>query len=59
MVGKEQGAEVTAGTVVSGANFGELSGYTLTFQAIEAIPPLFVTESVVTGAASGTQIDPA
>lgn len=59
LVGKEQGAEVTAGTVVSGANFGELSGYTLTFQAIEAIPPLFVTASVVTSAASATQIDPA
>jgi hypothetical protein len=58
MVGFHQGAEVTAGTIVSGAAFTDLSGFTLTFTATEVIPPLFITGSVVTALASATQINP-
>ena len=58
MVGFHQGAEVTAGTIVSGAAYADLSGFTLTFTATEVIPPLFVTGTVVTALASGTQINP-
>jgi len=58
MVGFHQGAEVTAGTIVSGAAYSDLSGFTLTFTATEVIPPLFVTGSVITALASGTQINP-
>ena len=58
MVGFHQGAEVTAGTIVSGAAFSDLSGFTLTFTATEVIPPLFITGSVVSALASATQIDP-
>ena len=58
MVGYHQGAEVTAGTIVSGAAYTDLSGFTLTFTATEVIPPLFITGSVVTALASATQIDP-
>ena len=58
MVGFHQGAEVTAGTIVSGAAYTDLSGFTLTFTATEAIPPLFVTGSVITALQSATQIDP-
>ena len=58
MVGYNQGAEVTAGTIVSGAAYTDLSGFTLTFTATEVIPPLFVTGSVITALASATQINP-
>ena len=58
MVGFHQGAEVTAGTIVSGAAYSDLSGFTLTFTATEVIPPLFITGTVVTALKSGTQINP-
>ena len=58
MVGFHQGAEVTAGTIVSGAAYSDLSGFTLTFTATEVIPPLFITGSVVTALKSATQINP-
>ena len=58
LVGLEHGAEVTGGTVVSGAAMGDLSGFTLTFEAMETSPAYFVTSTVITDDASGTQIDP-
>lgn len=41
-VGLEHGAEVTGGTIVTGAAMGDLSGYTLTFTAQEVLPANFV-----------------
>ena len=58
VVGLDHGAEVTGGTVVSGAAMGDLSGFTLTFEGQETSPPLFVTSTVVTDNASSTKIDP-
>ena len=58
MVGFNQGAEVTAGTIVSGAAYTDLSGFTLTFTATEVIPPLYITKSVVTALTNASQIDP-
>ena len=58
VVGLEHGAEVTGGSIVSGAAMGDLSGFTLTMVAQETAPPYFVTASVVTGNASATQITP-
>jgi len=58
MVGFHQGAEVTGGTIVTGAAYSDLSGFTLTFTATEVIPPLFITGSVITALASATQINP-
>ena len=58
VLGLFHGAEVTGGTVVSGAAMGDLSGFTLTFEAQETSPPLFVTSTVVTDNASATKIDP-
>lgn len=58
VMGLEHGAEVTGGSIVSGAAMGDLSGFTLTLVAQETAPPYFVTASVVTGAASATQITP-
>jgi hypothetical protein len=57
-MGLEHGAEVTGGSIVSGAAMGDLSGFTLTLVAQETAPPYFITGSVVTGDASATQIAP-
>lgn len=58
LVGAVHGAEVSGGTIVTGAAMGDLSGFTLTLTAQETIPAYFVTASVVTGAASATQVAP-
>jgi len=58
LVGLEHGAEVTGGTVVSGAAMGDLSGFTLTLEGQETDPAFFVTSTVVTDNESTTQIDP-
>ena len=58
VMGLEHGAEVTGGSIVSGAAMGDLSGFTLTLVAQETAPPYFITGSVVTGDASATQISP-
>src|SRR6056300_2097929 len=41
-VGLEHGADVTGGTIVTGAAMGDLSGYTLTFTAQEVLPANFL-----------------
>ena len=43
VMGLEHGAEVTGGTIVTGAAMGDLSGYTLTFSAQEVKPANFVS----------------
>lgn len=43
LIGKEHGAEVTGGTIVTGAAMGDLSGFTLTVTAQETAPPFFAT----------------
>ncbi len=58
MVGLEHGAEVTGGTIVSGAAMGDLSGFTLTMEAMETSPANFTVSTVVTANESATQIDP-
>lgn len=58
VVGLDHGAEITGGTIVTGAAMGDLSGQTLTFEAQETDPPYFVTGTVITDDASATQIDP-
>tara|TARA_B100000809_G_scaffold6846_1_gene6824 strand:+ start:1917 stop:2444 length:528 start_codon:yes stop_codon:yes gene_type:complete len=47
LVGLENGAEVTGGTIVTGAAMGDLSGFTLTLEAQEKEPPLFVAPSLI------------
>lgn len=42
VVGLEHGADVSGGTVVTGAAMGDLSGYTLTLTAMETMPANFV-----------------
>ena len=42
IMGLENGAEVTGGSIVTGAGIGDLSGYTLTLNAQEKLPANFV-----------------
>lgn len=43
LLGKDNGAEITGGTIVSGAAAGDLQGFTLTAVATEIFPPFFCT----------------
>ena len=47
LVGKDNGAEITGGTIVSGAAAGDLQGFTLTAVATEVNPPFFCTVPAV------------
>jgi hypothetical protein len=58
LVGLEHGAEVTGGSITSGAAMGDLSGYSLTIVAQETAPPYFVDSDAFSGDVSDTQIDP-
>lgn len=42
LVGREHGAEVTGGSIVTGAAMADLSGYTLTFSGQETLPANFI-----------------
>ena len=52
LMGLEYGADVSGGTIVTGAAMGDMSGYTLTFTAQEKIPANFV-DATITADASG------
>ena len=47
MMGLEHGADVSGGTIVSGAAMGDLSGYTLTLTAQEREPANFMASATV------------
>ena len=42
LMGLEHGADVSGGTIVTGAAMGDLSGYTLTLSAMERKPANFM-----------------
>ena len=52
VVGLEHGADLTGGSLATGANLGDHSGFTLTFEALEKEPPAFITTAVTDSAAS-------
>ena len=58
LVGAVHGADVTGGTIVTGAAMGDLSGFTLTLSAMETLPAYFVDEAIVTAETSATVINP-
>lgn len=67
VMGLEHGAEVTGGTIVTGAAMGDLSGYTLVLTGQEQVAANFITPSASGTAAaltaagvtvSGSQINP-
>ena len=59
LVGREHGADVTGGTIVTGAAMGDLSGYTITLTGMERTPANFVSGSFIGGTAGtdGPTID--
>jgi len=58
LVGLENGAECTGGSIVTGTAAGDLSGFTLTMEAMEETAAPFITSTLITGASQGTQITP-
>ena len=58
LVGAAHGADVSGGTIVTGAAMGDLSGFTLVFSAQETLPAYFCAAAVVTGNLETTQITP-
>ena len=56
LMGLEYGAEVSGGSIATGAAMGDLSGYTLTFTAQEKIPANFVDASISADASVITDI---
>ncbi len=62
MLGRENGCSLASGTIVTGDAMGDLSGYTLSFVAQEALGSLSVENGTAntsfSGALATTQIDP-
>ena len=58
-MGLEHGAEVTGGTIVTGAAMGDLSGYTLTLTSQEKAPANFLDGTIASAnfAVSSSQIN--
>ena len=48
VMGLENGADVSGGTIVTGAAMGDLSGYTLTLSGMEKVPANFIEKAAVT-----------
>ena len=53
LVGKTQGADVTAGTIQTGAALGDLYGYSVTFTGMEQLPAAFLSGSSTSNALGG------
>ena len=61
LVGYENGCDVNGGTIVTGSGMGEMSGFTLTFEAMETVAPIFFDAPAITdfiALVSATNIDP-
>ncbi len=54
IMGLEHGADVSGGTVVTGAAMGDLSGYTLTLTGMETMPANFIEKTSPTESVSTT-----
>ena len=48
VMGLENGADVSGGTIVTGAAMGDLSGYTLTLTGMEKVPANFIEKTSAT-----------
>lgn len=48
LVGEEEGADVTAGSIQTGAAMGDLYGYSITFTGQERLPAAFISGSTIT-----------
>ncbi len=54
IMGLEHGADVSGGTIVTGAAMGDLSGYTLTLTGMETMPANFIEKTSPTESVSTT-----
>jgi hypothetical protein len=48
LVGEVEGADLTAGTIQTGAGMGDLYGYSVTMQGQEKLPAAFISGSTIT-----------
>ena len=53
LVGEKLGADVTAGTISTGAGLGDLYGYSVSFTGMEQLPAAFLSGSSTTNALGG------
>ena len=53
LVGKNEGADMTAGSLQTGGAMGDLYGYSLTFTGMEQFPAQFLSGSTVSNALAG------
>lgn len=58
LVGLENGSECSGGSIVTGTAPGDLSGFTLTMEAMEEKAAPWILSTLITGATQGTQISP-
>ena len=52
LMGLDQGADVSAGEISSGAALGDFNGYSLTFTAMEELPANFIDVTTEAGLAT-------
>jgi len=58
LVGEREGADVTAGTIQTGAALGDLYGYSVTFTGMEQLPAAFLSGSTTTNPFAGLSAQP-
>ena len=58
IAGLENGMELSGGTIGTGTQPGDLSGFTMTLVGQEVDPATFITPALITGATQGTKINP-
>lgn len=58
LVGEHLGADVTAGTIQTGAALGDLYGYSVTFTGMEQLPAAFLSGSTTTNPFAGLTSQP-
>jgi len=58
LVGEVEGADVTAGTIQTGAAMGDLYGYSVTFTGMEKLPAAFLSGSTQTNPFAGIGANP-
>jgi hypothetical protein len=58
LVGEREGADLTAGTIQTGAALGDLYGYSVTLTGLEPLPAAFVSGSTFTNAFGALSTSP-
>ena len=58
LVGEQEGADVTAGTIQTGAAMGDLYGYSITFTGQEKLPAAFISGSTQSNPFAGIGANP-